>query len=184
MTGDQFEDVRDALATAGCRPGSGDASFTARCPAHEDRNPSLTVSRGDRQPVVVNCHAGCSSDTVVSALGLAWSDVCEPREVDSTPAVAALSRVVDRYGYCDENGELLFTVERRDPKSFSQRPASGKTGPGAMDGVQRVLYALPRVIAAVDRGETIYLVEGEKDVAALEGIGLTANHARRRRGSV
>jgi hypothetical protein len=37
-----------------------------------------------------------------------------------------------------------------------------------------VLYRLPQVIAAVQAGETIYIVEGEKDVHAIEAVGGTA----------
>jgi len=34
--------------------------WSARCPAHEDDRPSLSISRGDRQPVLLHCHAGCT----------------------------------------------------------------------------------------------------------------------------
>lgn len=32
---------------------------TCRCPAHDDRNPSLLVSDGDNGGIRVNCQAGC-----------------------------------------------------------------------------------------------------------------------------
>jgi putative DNA primase/helicase len=31
--------------------------WAARCPAHEDRNPSLSITRRDRW--LLHCHAGC-----------------------------------------------------------------------------------------------------------------------------
>jgi len=40
----------------------------ARCPAHDDKNPSLTVSPGRSVPVVVRCHAGCTQSEVIAAL--------------------------------------------------------------------------------------------------------------------
>jgi 5S rRNA maturation endonuclease (ribonuclease M5) len=43
-----------------------------------------------------------------------------------------------------------------------------------MGGVRRVLYRLPEVLAAVRRGETVYVVEGEKDCDALVAAGLCA----------
>ena len=53
--------------------GSG-PSFTARCPAHDDRDPSLSVAdKGDR--IVIHCHAGCETRDVLEAMGLSWSDV-------------------------------------------------------------------------------------------------------------
>lgn len=49
---------------------------TARCPAHDDRSPSLSVRDGDDGRVLVHCHAGCDGRDVIDALrriGL-WSD--------------------------------------------------------------------------------------------------------------
>src|SRR5690606_6251 len=37
-----------------------DGGFTARCPAHDDRRNSLSVSEGDRGKLLAYCHAGCS----------------------------------------------------------------------------------------------------------------------------
>lgn len=59
----------------------GDNSWTACCPAHDDRNPSLSVSVGDDGRVLLNCFSGCSSDAVRAALGLEWRDLyAEPVE--------------------------------------------------------------------------------------------------------
>jgi hypothetical protein len=41
---------------------------TARCPAHDDRNPSLSVSDGPDGKLLVHCHAGCSQAEVWAAL--------------------------------------------------------------------------------------------------------------------
>ena len=49
---------------------------TARCPAHDDREPSLSISAGDEGKVLVHCHAGCDQARVIAALrscGL-WDD--------------------------------------------------------------------------------------------------------------
>ena len=43
-----------------------------------------------------------------------------------------------------------------------------------MDGVERVIYRLPEVLAAVTTGDTIYITEGEKGANAVVGLGLTA----------
>src|SRR5260221_2252041 len=39
----------------------------ARCPAHDDRSPSLSVREGDTAPLLT-CHAGCERSAVVDAL--------------------------------------------------------------------------------------------------------------------
>lgn len=57
---------------------AGKDSVIARCPAHSDKSPSLTVKDiGDR--LLVHCFAGCSSHDVVSSLGLELSDLFPER---------------------------------------------------------------------------------------------------------
>ncbi|MCP5113094.1 MAG: virulence-associated protein E [bacterium] len=62
-----------AKALGGRKVGSG---WIARCPAHDDREPSLSISAGDEGKVLVRCHAGCDQALVIAALrarGL-WDD--------------------------------------------------------------------------------------------------------------
>ena len=40
----------------------------APCPAHDDKNPSLAISDGDDGKVLFHCHAGCSQESVLTAL--------------------------------------------------------------------------------------------------------------------
>jgi len=42
--------------------------WMARCPAHDDRNPSLSIRDADDGKVLVCCHAGCPQEAVVAAL--------------------------------------------------------------------------------------------------------------------
>ena len=44
------------------------SSGTARCPAHDDHDPSLSVSEGQDGKVLVKCHAGCEQEHVIAAL--------------------------------------------------------------------------------------------------------------------
>lgn len=54
-----------ARALSGKRTGSG---WVARCPAHDDRTPSLSMRDADDGKVLVYCHAGCRQDRVIAAL--------------------------------------------------------------------------------------------------------------------
>ena len=86
-------------------------------------------------------------------------------------------RIAETYDYVGEDGELLFQVVRYEPKGFSQRrpdPARPDRWISSLDGTRRVLYRLPRVLDAVAAGDTIYVAEGEKDVAALVRAGVCA----------
>lgn len=80
-------------------------------------------------------------------------------------------REVASYSYVDEQGELLYEVVRLDPKSFRQRRilADGSMAWGLTSETRRVLYNLPRVMAASE----VALLCGEKDCATAESLGLT-----------
>jgi hypothetical protein len=54
-----------ATALGGRKAGSG---WTARCPAHDDRTPSLSISDAEDNKVLVRCHAGCDQERVITAL--------------------------------------------------------------------------------------------------------------------
>jgi len=47
----------------------------ALCPAHDDHNPSLSVSLGQDGRILIHCFAGCRPEDVVAALGLKMSDL-------------------------------------------------------------------------------------------------------------
>ena len=51
----------------GVRGGNG--QYTAKCPAHDDRNASLSVGVGNDRRILLKCHAGCSSEAITAALG-------------------------------------------------------------------------------------------------------------------
>lgn len=49
---------------------TGPDKWVARCPAHDDRGPSLAVRELEDGRVLVHCFAGCGADEVVGAVGL------------------------------------------------------------------------------------------------------------------
>lgn len=80
---------------------------------------------------------------------------------------------VATYSYTDEDGVVLFEVVRFEPKDFRQRRPDGRGGwTWNLDHVRRVPFHLPQLLAA--NGRTVHVVEGEKDVLALERLGLVA----------
>lgn len=153
-------------------------SWMAKCPAHEDGKASLHIARGTSQPIVMTCHAGCERNVILDAVGLTWETLCAPRDErpvqgEWTPAGPAVAV----YDYTDERGKLLFQVCRTARKEFRQRAPDSSRKSGwiwSIEGVRRVIYRLPRVLAAIADGEMIYVCEGEKDVHAIEGTGATA----------
>jgi len=88
-------------------------------------------------------------------------------------------RVVATYDYTDEKDNFRHQTVRYEPKDFKQRRPDGNgSWVWSLQGVDTVLYHLPEVLEARERGETIYLVEGEKDADnAREHLGIVATTA-------
>ena len=49
--------------------------WIAKCPAHDDREPSLSINKGADHRVLIKCQAGCSTDDVLAALGITYRDL-------------------------------------------------------------------------------------------------------------
>jgi len=49
--------------------------YTAKCPAHEDRTASLSITAGDDGRILLHCFASCSAAEVVAATGLTLADL-------------------------------------------------------------------------------------------------------------
>jgi hypothetical protein len=138
----------------------------AQCPAHGDRNPSLSLTAcTDR--VLVKCHAGCDTLAVLGALGLTSADL-----FNQIRSNGKARQIVATYDYTDEVGTMLFQVVRFEPKGFQQRKPDGRGGwTWKLGDTRRVLYRLPQVLDAARAGQTVYVVEGEKDALAVERNG-------------
>jgi hypothetical protein len=54
---------------------SANGYVTAHCPAHDDRDPSLSVREGEDGRVLLKCFAGCTFDEMVAAMGLEAKDL-------------------------------------------------------------------------------------------------------------
>jgi putative DNA primase/helicase len=146
---DRLRELQKVVKTNG-RPNQA----KAQCPAHPDTKPSLSIT-GIEGQVLVHCHAGCPIEAVLDALNMTKSDLYDkPRETTYIYEVAP--------------GQIQRTAHRTPDKKFWQ---SGDTQS------QPILYRRPQIAEAVAAGQTIYLVEGEKDVHALESIGLIATTA-------
>lgn len=60
---------------------TGSGRWIARCPAHDDRSPSLAIRECDDTRLLVHCFAGCDVDDVVVAVGLTLADLMPARAI-------------------------------------------------------------------------------------------------------
>jgi len=60
--------------------------WIARCPAHDDRGPSLAIRELGDGRVLIHCFAGCDAHQIVSAVGLTFAELFPPRPAGSHTA--------------------------------------------------------------------------------------------------
>ena len=155
-------------AKTGYEPKPSGEGFVCRCPAHDDKTPSLSISESGEK-ILLHCHAGCTPEAICSALGLKLSDLFTG---NGSPA-----RIVATYPYHDAAGKVLFEVVRYDPKDFKQRRPDATAINGwtwNTKGVEKVLFRLPEILRDIQSGKFIFLCEGEKDVLKMVEHGFSA----------
>jgi putative DNA primase/helicase len=183
--------VQDVLPRLGAYKKSGDG-YSARCPAHDDQKASLSVGHGRDGGVLLTCHARCTFDEIIRALGPINGNSKpngngshhppKTERVYPTADAAAESAaraeggaVVASWRYLEANGAHVFTVFRLSTstggKSF--RPAIEVPGGWALKSFKgpRPLYRLPEVTKHTG---PVYVTEGEKAADAAVSIGLCA----------
>ena len=129
----------------------GKDSFQCRCPCHDDKQASLTVSNGEKG-LVLYCHSGCITENIVQAVGLSFSDIMPDREKPVTNGRFDFQNIVATYEYRNgtrklRDGNKNFIWQHQEPDG------SWKSGRGK---AAHVLYQ------AGAPQQTVYIVEGEK----------------------
>lgn len=59
--------------------GRGPGQHSSRCPAHDDKGPSLSIKELPDGRVLVRCFAGCETEDVLASVGLTFADLFPPR---------------------------------------------------------------------------------------------------------
>lgn len=139
MSHDPMAVVAAALDRHDCNPTGPTHKVTARCPAHEDRSPSLSVTIGADGRALLRCHAGCATADVIAALGLTWPDLFEdghrhagrrrvipPKPVDNADPVVEILAALSVVGIAWRN--------TRDHRMFvaDRCPGCDERGPGSL----------------------------------------------------
>jgi hypothetical protein len=161
-------EINDLLARLDGVKKSGDA-WIAQCPAHDDENPSLSVSERDGK-LLLHCHAGCSIDRIAQALGLTVRDLFSGNGNGS--GKGETRPIIATHDYPDAQGRFLFQKARfaTKPKTKPRhKDADGKWRWGAGTDA-RPLYRLPAILKA----QEVCVCEGEKDCDNLVKLGFEA----------
>ena len=137
----------------------------AHCPAHEDRQRSLSVKQGSDGKWLVFCQAGCETSAVMAAAGGSMADLFPKPDLRVVPS----SQPIARYDYHAADGSLAFYVNRYEGKRFAMYKPDGS----ALGDAARLPYRLDEW-ANADPSRAVFVVEGEKDADRLASLEMLA----------
>lgn len=142
--------------------------WIARCPAHEDKNPSLSISSNGTGKILVKCHSGCSVELITGAMGLDTRDLFSGNEAE-TRTGKENRPVVAVHEYRDADGRLLFQKARFATKPKTKPRHKGPDGHWRWGAgtPRRPLYRLPEILKVRE----VVVCEGEKDCDNLWDLG-------------
>jgi hypothetical protein len=198
------ERILSALTDRNCEPKRNGKGWSARCPAHEDRRPSLSVTEGDDGRALVRCHAGCTVDAICDAVGLRVADLmpANPSTASTSTeipessgnwqyrrrrqsksyetanaAVAALER---QYG--KRSSLWTYHDAKSDPVGVIvrwEKPGGKEIRPVARRNDGWIIGGMPEprplyCLPDLASADRVYITEGEKAADAARAIGLTA----------
>lgn len=155
------------------------------CPAHEDNHASLTITRG-QEKILMHCHAGCHTEDILQAAGLAMVDLFYEQKPTGSSWKAYIERRENRtieamYPYVSMNGSYAFTKVRLQGKKMLYGRLEKEHFTYGLGGKSRkelkAVYApcgIAAIHKAVEEGKPLFLPEGEKDVDTLVKQGYAA----------
>ncbi|MCS7009675.1 MAG: hypothetical protein NZL93_07030, partial [Chthoniobacterales bacterium] len=79
----RFEELLEKLSNV--KQGSSSSQFQASCPAHDDKNPSLSLKLDESGKILLHCFSGCEPEAVCKALDVELSYLCPPSEPAEGP---------------------------------------------------------------------------------------------------
>ena len=162
--------------------------YQAYCPAHNDKNKSLTISKGYKHDVILHCHAGCSFEEIMDALfdkGISINNNVALKKGSGLPKGIAPSwdgkRYLVHWTYNNEAGEPIGHVVRYESGAgekvtipyFKRDDDQWRAGYSTSLKENRPLYNLDKLDNTGDEAE-VWVVEGEKCADTLTELGLIA----------
>jgi hypothetical protein len=116
---------------------SGKGRWISRCPAHEDRSPSLSIRETDEGRCLLHCFGGCSTSDVLAAIGMSFADLFDQPLAHHLPPV--------RGGFTARELLELNAHEATVAAMLAEKAAAGTLT--AEDG-QRLAQAAGRLVTA------------------------------------
>lgn len=155
-----------------------------KCPAHDDKQASLTISKG-RKCTLFYCHAGCKLDDILNAAGIKKTDTFyENKEKSANWRKFIESREQRKIEgiypyYCIGDGKYAFHKIRLSGKKIIYgRLENDKFRYGLSRNKPRKAYRaiygnIQNIYRAIQENRPVYITEGEKDTDTMTKKGYT-----------
>lgn len=89
---------------------TGNGTWIACCPAHEDKTPSMTVRELSDGRVLVHCFGGCEVDQILSAVGLGFDALFPDRSPEDARAIRAPFPAADVLAALASELEIIIVI--------------------------------------------------------------------------
>lgn len=172
---------------------AGDGEIKVCCPFHDDSDPSLYANTTTGQYYCHGCHEKgdvftlyqrlhkvdfkVALEALANVAGVVESELVKQQDTQQHKQCPALLEfLAASYHYFDSDNVYVFTVQRFEQPGAIKNFRQWRYDYGAKEwvynvqGVNLIPYRLPEVVKA----DTVYIVEGEKDVDSLASLGITA----------
>lgn len=141
--------VLEALRLRDRKPRGNGRQWSARCPSHDDGSPSLSITEGREAVVLLRCHAQCSQEDVLAALGLSFGDLyptgeTSPRDAGHDDGWVEPGVLAMHLDAC--HTALLSSADAR----LARRHLRGRGVTGEMVRHYRLGYGLPHSDSRLD----------------------------------
>lgn len=145
--------------------------YMAKCPCHNDNQQSLSITENNDR-ILINCFTGCRTQDIVQTAGLQMKDLF------NTPAKSVTRKPESvEYMYTDTLKKVRFYKWNKNQGTYQKcfcwkhKDNSGQWKTGT--GKNKVpLYNQHKLSATA--GNTVYIVEGEKDVETMSKLNFIA----------
>jgi hypothetical protein len=116
---------------------TGPTRWIARCPAHDDNSPSLSIRETDEGRCLLYCFGGCSTSDVLAAVGLSFADLFDKPLAQHLPPI--------RGGF---TARELLELNAHEATVVSLLAEKAAAGPLTVDDIQRLTQAADRLTKA------------------------------------
>lgn len=89
----------------------GQSAYIACCPAHADKNPSMTIREVENGMILAHCFAGCSIDQIAGAVSMELYELMPDKAPDETRKARSIPFAPsDVMACCKTDACLLYVV--------------------------------------------------------------------------